>query len=78
MNLTLEDLTLMAYEKFSFDGFLKLKSMPRLKSLNLYYMKDDCEEIQNVRQHLPQLMIRGVLNLIPGTRYNFYSIHKEK
>ena len=59
-------------------GFLELKSMPRLKSLNLYYMKDDCEEIQNVRQHLPQLMIRGVLNLLPGTRYNFYSIHKEK
>ena len=48
--------------RISFAGFLELKSMPRLKILNLYYKKDDSEEIQNLRQHLPNLMIKGVLN----------------
>ena len=39
-----------------------LKSMQRLKILNLCYIKDDSEEIQNLRQQLPHLMIKGVLN----------------
>ena len=48
--------------RISFAGFLELKFMPRLEILNLYYKKDDSEEIQNLRQHLPNLMIQGVLN----------------
>jgi hypothetical protein len=46
----------------SFTGFLELKSMPRLRILNLYYEIDD-EEIQNLRQKLPHLMIKGVLKI---------------
>ena len=64
--------------KISWIGFLELKSMPRLKILNLYYNKDDCKEIQNLRQHLPHLMIKSVLNLIHGRKYNFNLIYKEK
>ena len=45
----------------SFDAFLKLKSMPRLKILNLYHKHGD-EEFEDLRQHLPHLMIKGVLN----------------
>ena len=48
--------------RISFTGFLELKFMPRLKILNLYYEKDNGEEIQNLRHHLPNLMIKGVLN----------------
>ena len=59
-------------------GFLELKSMPKLKILNLYYKKDDCNEIQNLRQHLPHLIIKSVLNLLPGTKYNINLIYKEK
>jgi hypothetical protein len=66
LNLTLEELTLVAYEGFSFDGFLKLKSMPKLKSLNLHYKEIDEdykeineEEIQNLRVHLPYMKIYG-------------------
>ena len=63
--------------KISSIGFLELKSMPRHKILNLYYKKDDCGEIQNLRQHLPHLMIKNVLNLLPG-KYNLNLIYKEK
>ena len=50
--------------RISFTGFLELKFMPRLKILNLYYEKDIGEEIQNLeiqnlRHHLPNLMIKG-------------------
>ena len=45
----------------SFNAFLKLKSMPRLKILNLYHKHGD-EEFEDLRQHLPHLMIKGVLN----------------
>ena len=48
--------------RISFAGFVELKSMPRLEILNLYFKKDDSKEIQNLRQHLPNLMIKGVLN----------------
>ena len=64
LNLALEELTLGCYcGGFStkLTSFLELKSMPRLKILNVYIRKgsDDCkEEIQNLRQHLPHLMIR--------------------
>ena len=46
--------------RISFAGFLELKSMPRLEILNLYYKKDDSEYIQDLRQRLPNLMIKGV------------------
>ena len=48
--------------RISFAGFLELKSMPRLEILNLYYKNDDSEEIQKLRQRLPNLMIKGGLN----------------
>ena len=53
LNLTLEELSLVEDDDISFTGFLELKSMPRLKLLNLYHKKD--KEIQNLRQHLPHL-----------------------
>ena len=59
LNLTLEELTL-GYSHCNpaqqFTSFLDLKSIPRLKILNIYNGTD--EEIQNLRQHLPHLMIR--------------------
>ena len=42
-------------------GYLQLKSMPKLRILNLYYEKDDSEEIQGLREHLPNLTIKGAL-----------------
>ena len=64
LNLTLEELSLIdcgtGYENnnhISFAGFLELKSIPRLKVLNLYHRKYDCEEIQNLRQLLPHIKI---------------------
>ena len=75
LHLTLEELSLgpkddraatrlfgLANMSIFFPSLLELKSMPRLKTLNLGYNKDDCEGIQNLRQHLPHLMIKGVLN----------------
>ena len=58
LNLTLEELSLTynVYEPFPSED--ELKSMPRLKILNLYSKKEDEKEIQNLRQHLPDLMIR--------------------
>ena len=60
LNLTLEELSL-TYEV----GFLELRSrkstlasMPRLKILNLHCEKEDNNQIQNLRQLLPHLMIR--------------------
>ena len=73
LNLTLEELSLgtagFASSIFrntnnspiSFTGFLQLKAMPRLKTLNLHYKKDDGKEIQDLRQHLPHLMVKGAL-----------------
>jgi hypothetical protein len=63
LNLALEELTFGHCGGFStkFPSFLKLKSMPRLKILNIYIRKgsdDRKEEIQNLRQHLPHLIIR--------------------
>ena len=40
----------------TFTGFLELKSMPRLKILNLYHEKN-CVEIQYLRKHLPHIKI---------------------
>ena len=78
LNLTLEELSLGSKEKRAstshylqaspmsiiFTGLLGLKSMQRFKILNLRYEKDDGEDIQNLRQQLPHLMIKGarVLN----------------
>ena len=72
MNLTLEELSLaddgacnkgynidQVYQPISFSGLLELKSLPKLKILNLYNEDDYCEEIQNLRQHLPHIKISG-------------------
>ena len=59
LNLTLEELSLGLDNDFSSTGFLELKSMPKLKVLNLILETDDGEEIQNIRKHLPHLMIQG-------------------
>ena len=57
LNLTLEELSWAYY--WTFPGFLELKSMPKLKILKLYTSKgEDDKRIQNLRQHLPHLMIR--------------------
>ena len=72
LNLTLEELSLGRTVvrnplniEISFNGFLELKSMQRLKFLNIYYRNDDDEEIQNLRQHLPHLIVKCVLNFSP-------------
>ena len=65
LNLTLEELSFKQTRPLnsSFKGFLELKSMPRLKILNLYYYNRkydyDEEEIQNLREHLPHLLIKS-------------------
>ena len=59
LNLTLEELSLGLDNDFSSTSFLELKSMPKLKVLNLILETDDGEEIQNIRKHLPHLMIQG-------------------
>ena len=57
LNLTLEELELAANKVITFTGFLQLKSMPRLKILNLYCREEHDQEIQNLRQHLPHLKV---------------------
>ena len=62
LNLTLEELSLDDKDDddgISFASYFKLKSMSRLKILKLYHKRDDCEEIQNLRQHLPHVKIQG-------------------
>jgi hypothetical protein len=61
LNHTLEELSLGPCDKISLTGFLELKSMPRLKILNVYFCKDEDEEIQILRRNLPHLMIKKVL-----------------
>ena len=66
LNHTLEELNLTANKNISGTGILELKSMPRLKCLNLLF-KGDFKEApqmqglgmacQNLIQHLPQLKI---------------------
>ena len=60
LNFTLEELSMTYYGSkwLSFNGFLELKSMPKLKVMNLYFEKKNNEEIQNLRQQLPHLVIR--------------------
>ena len=63
LSLTLEELSLgSGFVRLSFNDFLELKFMPRLKILNLYNGKEDAKEIQNLREHLPHLKINGFLN----------------
>ena len=66
LNLTLEELSLVddgvcdnvdRTQCISFSGLLKLKSMPKLKILNLLNKQGNCEEIQNLREHLPHIKI---------------------
>ena len=62
LSLTLEELSLdltcnmNGYNNFT--NFLELKSMPRLKTLNLYNKRENEWQIQNLKQHLPHLRIR--------------------
>ena len=62
LNHTLEELSLGHCDNISFTGFLELKSMPRLKILNLYYQKDGGYSSgyinQYLRNHLPHVMIK--------------------
>ena len=60
LNLTLEELSMSISrnEFISFYGLLELKSMPRLKILNLDYENGDDEKIQILRQHLSHLIIK--------------------
>ena len=56
---TLEELSLGHCDNISFNGFLELKPMPKLKILNLYYnKKDGGEEIQYLTKHLPYVKIK--------------------
>ena len=58
LNLTLEELSLLATKDTTITGLDELKSMPRLKRLNFYsYREKDREEFQKLRQHLSHLMI---------------------
>ena len=62
LNRTLEELSLGPCDEISYSGFLELKSMPRLKILNLHYNEDvdqDIlkEDIQDLRKLLPHMMI---------------------
>ena len=64
MNLTLEELTLTYFDEFHL-CLLELKTMARLKILNLYnrcknspYKKTEDKKVQDLRQQLPHLMIR--------------------
>ena len=59
LHLTLEELSLADNKYIRGTGFLELKSMPSLKSLNLCNNNEDCKEIQDLRQHLPHLMLRS-------------------
>ena len=62
LHLTLEELSLgCGFEFLSLNGFLELKSMPRLKILNLYNRKADTG-VQTLREHLPHLKIHGIQN----------------
>ena len=63
LNLTLEELTLGGTLQhlsmyISLTGILALKSMQKLKILNVYNYEKNDKEIQNLRQHLPHLKIR--------------------
>ena len=61
LQLTLEELSLgCGFEFLSLTGFLELKSMPRLKILNLYNREADTKVIQKLREHLPHLKIYGI------------------
>ena len=61
LNLTLEELS-FKLRNISLSSLLELKSMPRLKTLKLYkyFGNIDDKEIQNLKQHLPHLMIKVV------------------
>ena len=67
LNHTLEELSLGHCDNISFNGFFELKSMPRLKILNLYYKKDGGERIQYLqylRKNLPHMMIKVSFEMI--------------
>ena len=71
LNLTLEELSLRDDgtgtedgNDISFAGFLKLKTMPRLKILKLYDKEDDCVAIHCLRHHLPHMKISGAIKYV--------------
>ena len=64
LNITLEELSLCYDDNISSTGILELKSMPRLKLLNLKtFGNEKDEEIENLRQQLPHLMIASEVDL---------------
>ena len=60
LNITLEELSLAQADNnvISFNGFLALKFMPKLKILNLLYNDGLEVEEWNLRLHLPHLIIK--------------------
>ena len=56
LSLSLEKLTMDYYAGHK-PSFMELKSMQRLKLLNLYSLQHNEGEIQNLRHHLPHLII---------------------
>ena len=58
LNVTLEELSLCYDDDISSNGILELKSMSRLKLLNLKtFANDKDEDIESLRHQLPRLMI---------------------
>ena len=79
LSLTLEELSLGSrFVRLSFNDFLELKSMPRLKILNLYNGKEDAKEIQSLREHLPLLKINGFLELRFMQRLKILNLYNGK
>ena len=71
LNSTLEELSLGSCDDIRFTGFLGLKSMPRLKILNLYYKKDGGDEgVQYLRKHLPHMMIKVSHEIIREAQFH--------
>ena len=63
LDLTLEELSLGSkFECLIFPSLLALKSMSKLKILNLYCGKENDQKIQFMREFLPHLKINGVQN----------------
>ena len=80
LNLTLEELSLgYRHCKQQHTNILELKSMPRLKILNVCNKTVLEDEIQNLRKHLPHLIIRtfyeGVLYSLEN-RANLWGIQQ--
>ena len=62
LNQNLEELSMSFMDDISFTGILGLKSMQKLKCLNLrIYQNEKNEEIDNLREQLPQMSIVTII-----------------